>query len=123
MRLTLSALLSRPALYTMDGDGRIQPEHDHEAWATWRESAEQNVCTSRILDQFHRPIHTVSTVFLGVDHQLGSRLLGPRLFESIVTDVDGVIAYIYRNYTRSGAQDVHERLLKIMRVIHGLDQS
>lgn len=85
--------------YVMESDGTIREESSLMDWAKWYGSADRKICRDEIGGA------TVSTVFLGIDHQFGDGQ--PVLFETMVFGgtLDGEQE---RYYTREEAVAGHE---------------
>lgn len=97
--------------YILVGRNAI-PEPDMHAWATWMETADRNIANNYY--QCHGRRIWVSTVFLGIDHNLGGE--GPLLFETMVFDAPirpfGMIDLMMDRYaTYAEAEAGHEATL------------
>jgi hypothetical protein len=64
--------------YVLDGDGQPLECDDLLVWASWMQTANRHVAQDTTGDV------TVSTVFLGLDHNFGERRAGPVLWETMV---------------------------------------
>jgi hypothetical protein len=104
--------------YTLDDDGNPVAEPDLFRWARWYETAERQVARDVLADG-----HTISTVFLGLDHSF-ARLLDDRappvLWETMVFNDYGALDGFDQRYTsRAEALEGHalalERLKRLLK--------
>ena len=92
--------------YVLDEHGDPIPVEDHLIWARWFESHTE---ARRLAEDRLPDGRRVSTVFLGLDHQLVD---GPPLFfETMAFDPDGTSLNWRRSTTRAQALDGHAALL------------
>lgn len=97
-------------LYILDDNGNPVPEPDLLTWARWMETAERHVDKTEIAGI------TISTVFLGTDHNFGfdPNDTRPVLYESMV--FGGELDEEQRRYcTRVEAQAGHDELVAAVR--------
>lgn len=91
--------------YMLGENNEVVVTTDIVLWGAWFETADKHVARSKILD------HDVSTVFLGVDHSLGSG--PPLLFETMIFedgDMSGVFTRRYSTYAE--ALEGHEESIR-----------
>lgn len=101
----------RPYYYILTSDGEPSPCESMMVWATWMQSATADEERRIALDELADNV-TVSTVFLGLDHQYGNG--PPLLFETMV--FGGSFNYEMRRYsTRAEALAGHARVVRDLR--------
>jgi hypothetical protein len=91
--------------YILDGRGRPKAEPDLLAWARWFETADRIVCKTK-----NDGGPTVSTVFLGMNHNWGNG--PPLLFETMIFGGEHD-EYQERYATREEAIEGHERAVAL----------
>jgi hypothetical protein len=97
------------AYYTLDADGQPVSVTDRKTWADWFSIADRRVAFDAI-DGIK-----VSTVFLGIDHQL-SNDGPPLLFETIIFAPEGhsLKDRMWRYSTRDYALIGHQRAVELV---------
>ena len=98
--------------YILDENGNVVPCDDLIKWAKWIEVGVRKVAKTEVVG----PPVTVSTVFLGIDHQFGEG--EPLLFETMVFGGQ------YDNYTRrystkEAAEKGHAEIVEKLKI--GID--
>lgn len=96
--------------WILDSNGEAQPV-PLLTWAAWFKTADRRVRLSGIGG------YTISTVFLGTDHQFGDG--PPLLFETMVFDGKEEQANsfpVWRYTTRSEALAGHQRMIELVEV-------
>lgn len=94
-------------LYILDGEGNCLLEDDYLKWVEWCGNIE-----NRRVDFFENDRGSISTVFLGMDHNFSGEG-DPVLWESLFY-IDNV-EYIKRYTSRKEAEEFHERVILILK--------
>lgn len=100
----------RPSRYILTSDGEPAPCDSLMAWAFWMESSGDERIVAR--DELPDGV-TISTVFLGLDHNLWGRG-APILFETLIFG-GAHDREMWRYATRQQAQDGHARVVRELR--------
>lgn len=98
--------------YILDGDGNPVLEPDLVKWFGWMSSVVTDDYDGLRVAFDARGGVEVSTVFLGVDHNLSSGV--PLLFETMVFGVDIIARAQWRYATRQEALDGHRRACELV---------
>lgn len=98
--------------YILDEDGNPKGEPDFMAWAKWFEENSEK----RIVARTKVGKHTVSTVFLGLEHNFGMEGK-PILWETMVFADDrkpgeDIYEFTERHVSKEEAQEYHNFLVK-----------
>jgi hypothetical protein len=104
---------NRPHYYVLDEHGEPCPEDDLEKWGKWFMTDERRVVRRNTFERVGKEI-TVSTVFLGSDHNFGA-CGAPVLWELMVFGLDDDDEIQERFTSREAAIAEHERLLEALR--------
>jgi hypothetical protein len=68
-----------PHRFILDADGEPVPEPDLMRWAQWFQSTDRHLALTELGE-----LGTISTVFLGIDHNFSSARVQPVLWETMV---------------------------------------
>lgn len=90
--------------YILDKNKNAIPVDDIRQWGTAFEDFD-----ARCVGKFQAKLHTVSTVFLGVNHSFDENS-PPLLFETMVFDEDGRDCGLARTSTWKDAEYMHRRV-------------
>lgn len=93
--------------YILEADGYTPRPVDVITWGRWFEESTEK----RIVAQTETPHGTVSTVFLGMDHDILHTSASPVLWETLVFDQAGNGGEQERYTSRADAEEGHRRMV------------